>query len=573
LIENPQHCVGSSEDRSASSQNNYGYCLEHGLGVHRDLVEAAKYYKLSADRDDAFGQGNYGFCLEHGYGVPVNLIQAAKYYKLSADKGHWPGQDHYGDCLEHGLGVCQNFGKAAEYYKLSADRGWAAAQNIYGKCLEYGVGCSINLTQAAQYYQSVDPLNSAVSRFNYGHSLQYGLGLDADLSTALHVFQTSSDQGCAESSIQLALFCQYQDVDLDRAADFYKRATGEASAGIADAVSRCRRANGIPKRAQRMHGRTPGTMVDRDACTRSRPPRVSFRLDAYKVDHCPCHKLKWIGYGSFSVVTIETSPQFRGRIAVKSFYAEAYIPERFFREVTTLIALHHPNVLEIYGWSPPIGRKLAQIHTEVAEHGSLRRVLDAARDDAFHFWNPTRKGIVICGIVLGMRYVHLRGYIHRDLTPANILINREGRALIGDFGISIDRTVTDNDGNLAPPVHYAAPELLKDEVTAKTDVFSFGLVLYEILTGKAAFPASATAFSVIGDLRSGRMPCIPRECGALMQNLILRCWSVKPEQRPSFHDIFEEFHRAGFAIVPDGDAAAVSAYVQEVCVWEARNPY
>jgi serine/threonine protein kinase len=99
---------------------------------------------------------------------------------------------------------------------------------------------------------------------------------------------------------------------------------------------------------------------------------------------------------------------------------------------------------------------------EYASNGSLDRVLSMALQGwKPSFWTPTGIEIVICGIVLGMRFMHSHKFIHQDLKPSNILLNCEGRTLISDFGTSrckcIDRTPTRDTGT----PHYAAPELFE----------------------------------------------------------------------------------------------------------------
>jgi serine/threonine protein kinase len=87
-------------------------------------------------------------------------------------------------------------------------------------------------------------------------------------------------------------------------------------------------------------------------------------------------------------------------------------------------------------------------------------------------------------------------------------------------------------------VHYAAPEMFREGVyTSKIDVFSFGLICYEILVGSGVFPESMAIFPIMRQLMKGDMPPIPERCGKFMQRLISRCWSLDPESRPSFAEI------------------------------------
>jgi serine/threonine protein kinase len=206
------------------------------------------------------------------------------------------------------------------------------------------------------------------------------------------------------------------------------------------------------------------------------------------------------------------------------------------------------------------------MHIEFAEHGSLQRVMEHATGTPDEFWNPTGKAIIICGIVLGLRFVHSKGYIHGDLKPSNILIKTGGTALISDFGTS--RLASDDSKSTTESgtVYYSAPEMfLSDGVcTTKADIFCLGLVLYEILTGSAVFPISMHAFHVLRKLRYNELPAVPDSCGELMQDLIHRCWLRKPESRPSFDDILNEFRKADFELRPGVDRLKVRQYVNDV---------
>jgi serine/threonine protein kinase len=259
---------------------------------------------------------------------------------------------------------------------------------------------------------------------------------------------------------------------------------------------------------------------------------------------------------------------------VKQFNTETFDQTALFREVETLVSLNHPCVPRILGSKPPIGDQPAQIRTAIAENRSLRTVLEkVGSGEHCHFWNPTGKGRLILGIALGMRFIHSKGIIHGDLKPANILVDRNGEALICDFGSSrhevADYTPTPESGT----VNYAAPELCQEDAihTRKVDVYAFGLVAYEILTGTAVFPSSHYPFAILKRILKGDLPAIPDECGKLMQELIPRCWSMDPEQRPTFHEMICEFKAAHFRIVPRADAAGLKTYLERIEKWEADD--
>jgi serine/threonine protein kinase len=142
--------------------------------------------------------------------------------------------------------------------------------------------------------------------------------------------------------------------------------------------------------------------------------------------------------------------------------------------------------------------------------------------------------------------------------------------LIADFGVSwiVDEIATGSGGT--GTIFYAAPELYRDDVdcTTKCDVFSFGLVLYEILTKRPVFDPVELSFPIIRRLRARDFPEIPLEYGALMQNLITKCWENDPEDRPSFQEIFTWFQDAKFAILPSADAIEIGEFCTAVLEWE-----
>jgi serine/threonine protein kinase len=245
----------------------------------------------------------------------------------------------------------------------------------------------------------------------------------------------------------------------------------------------------------------------------------------------------------------------------------------FIRELEVLIRLHHPCIVRILGRVFADISRPAEIHTEYASNGSLRQALtDIAQGKNRPFWDPTGIGIIICGIVLGMRYVHLSGVVHRDLKPANILLRAEGYPMIGDFGACHlecdDETTASESGTF----FYAAPELLNEGViaTRKSDVFSLGLILYEVIVGSPVFREREGALAAVKRLRQGDLPPIPPQCGSLMQSLIPQCWSANPNDRPSFTEILALFQRHDFHLLPNADANRIRDFCTAILEWERR---
>jgi serine/threonine protein kinase len=220
------------------------------------------------------------------------------------------------------------------------------------------------------------------------------------------------------------------------------------------------------------------------------------------------------------------------------------------REVTALIKVQHPCVIPILGWFRE-GVNSFGIVMKFASNGALSAHL--RRNGPSPLRNPTRQGILICDIIMGMRFIHEQGFMHRDLKPLKILLDHDWRGLISDFGLSREVSAPGAPSPNAGTDDYSAPEQLiwGFPYDNKVDVYAFGLVAYEIVTGSCAVNRRQSALPV-------------ESFGSLMQGLILRCWSEDPDLRPSFEAIFKEIERNGFAVLPKADPNVIRQSVSTV---------
>lgn len=212
----------------------------------------------------------------------------------------------------------------------------------------------------------------------------------------------------------------------------------------------------------------------------------------------------------------------------------------FWREADILSKLHHPNVVAFYGVvQDGPGGTLATV-AEFMVDGSLRHVL--LRKDK-HL-DRRKRLIIAMDAAFGMEYLHSKNIVHFDLKCDNLLVNLKDPSRpickVGDFGLSKIKRNTLVSGGVRGTLPWMAPELLNgssNKVSEKVDVFSFGIVLWEILTGEEPY-ANMHYGAIIGGIVSNTLrPPIPGFCDHEWRRLMEQCWAPNPTVRPSFTEI------------------------------------
>jgi eukaryotic-like serine/threonine-protein kinase len=195
-----------------------------------------------------------------------------------------------------------------------------------------------------------------------------------------------------------------------------------------------------------------------------------------------------LGRAGMSEVWLARDLELERPVAVKILSASA-APLRFDREAKSGAALSHPNVVGVFDYGRVEGRPFLVL--EYLPGGTLQDVLSAAGGAPLADDETKR---IASDVAAGLAHAHEHGIVHRDLKPTNILFDEEGSAKIADFGIArgeSDPTLTP-PGALAGTVQYMAPEQAAGETAGpESDVYAFGAILFEMLTGRAAFDADS----------------------------------------------------------------------------------
>ncbi|POM61197.1 TKL protein kinase [Phytophthora palmivora] len=248
-----------------------------------------------------------------------------------------------------------------------------------------------------------------------------------------------------------------------------------------------------------------------------------------------------IGEGAFGKVY---NASWKGRnVAVKVLIRQnlsADVVREFETEVKIMSFLHHPNICMLLGAClAPESRALV---IELVEQGSLWAVLRTRRRQL----TDEMRARFVLDTARGMSYLHHfeLPILHRDMKSPNLLVEHDYSIKISDFGLSRVKaqiqTMTGNCGT----VQWMAPEVLGNrKYTEKADVFSFGIVVWEIFTGMCPYDGMTQIQVALGVLNHDLRPPIPRSCPRFFARLIRSCWMREPSLRPSFSELVRTFEQ------------------------------
>lgn len=236
-----------------------------------------------------------------------------------------------------------------------------------------------------------------------------------------------------------------------------------------------------------------------------------------------------IGKGEFGDVLLGV---YRGeRVAVKMLKDNSEAAQRFLAEASLMTSLIHDNLVKLLGLV--FNNQHMYLVTEYMSKGSLvdylrsRGRLHVSKKDQINFAYDT------CA---GMAYLESRHVVHRDLAARNVLVAEDNSAKVSDFGLARDENFSLDGGKL--PIKWTAPEALKqNKFSNKSDMWSFGILLWEIYSfGRVPYPRIPLA-DVVKCVEKGYKMEPPDGCPPEVYDIMRQAWDLQPEKRPSFHDI------------------------------------
>jgi predicted Ser/Thr protein kinase len=246
-----------------------------------------------------------------------------------------------------------------------------------------------------------------------------------------------------------------------------------------------------------------------------------------------CRIVEEVASGGMAVVYRAVQDPLGRTVAIKALKTSAMVEEnvvtRFEREAKSLANLQHENIIHVYDY--------------IQERGAMFIVMEYVQGiDLYDLLEKCGRlpydvaAIVAMQVARAMDYVHYRGIVHRDIKPANIMVARTGGVKVMDFGIARDTSfgdLTEQGTGIGTPAYMSPEQVLGDKLDARSDIFSLGVVLYQMVTGSKPFVEDEKK-SAMHKIRLEKHdsvralnPEIPRE----LSNIIDKCLEKQPRDR------------------------------------------
>ncbi|XP_041716704.1 tyrosine-protein kinase Fyn isoform X2 [Coregonus clupeaformis] len=265
-------------------------------------------------------------------------------------------------------------------------------------------------------------------------------------------------------------------------------------------------------------------------CVNYTPDTMGLTHDSWEIARDSLELEVKLGAGCFAEVWCGT---WNGttKVAVKTLKPGTMSPESFLEEAQIMKKLRHDKLVQLYA---VVSEEPIYIVTEYMGKGSL---LDFLKDGEGRGLKLPNLVDMAAQVAAGMAYIERMNYIHRDLRSANILVGDNLVCKIADFGLA--RLIEDNEYTARQgakfPIKWTAPEAaLYGKFTIKSDVWSFGILLTELVTkGRVPYPGMNNREVLEQVERGYRMPC-PQDCPISLHELMVQCWKKDAEERPTF---------------------------------------
>lgn len=286
-------------------------------------------------------------------------------------------------------------------------------------------------------------------------------------------------------------------------------------------------------------------------------------FEQWEIEHEDLELQKRIGSGGFAEVFYGYRKSDGTVVAIKRLrnqQFDAKMLEMFKREVGILAGLRHFAILPFVGacTKPPFC-----IVTEFMSGGSLFSRLHTK--EITNRLSPTQLSIIALGVAYGMAFLHDNQMLHRDLKSLNILLDAENFPKICDFGMARAKSNSSEPmtGEIGTSQWMAPEVLISQKYDEKADVYSYGIILWEMLTGDVPYRGLRDIQIAMSVVNQNNRPKIPKNCPHNLEKFIRICWDSDPSKRPDFNTIVRALE-SGAISFPGTDITKLKAYVAQI---------
>ncbi|KAM9425030.1 tyrosine-protein kinase Tec [Pholidichthys leucotaenia] len=272
---------------------------------------------------------------------------------------------------------------------------------------------------------------------------------------------------------------------------------------------------------------------------RNIPATAGFSSEKWEINPSELTFMKELGSGQFGLVRLGKW-RAQQRVAIKAIREGAMYEEDFIEEAKIMMRLCHPKLVQLYGVC--LQQRPLLIVVEFMENGCLLNFLRQRSRTLSGEWL-----LSMCQDVCeGMEYLETHQFIHRDLAARNCLVNEHNVVKVSDFGMTryvLDNQYTSSSGAKFP-VKWSPPEVLHySKYSSKSDVWSFGVLMWEVFSeGRTPFE-NRTNLQVVTDITSGIRLYRPCRASQPLYAIMYRCWHERPQGRPQFSELLEDIRK------------------------------
>ncbi|RHZ71733.1 hypothetical protein Glove_255g13 [Diversispora epigaea] len=515
-----QWYLKSAEGGAINAQYNLGIFYSNRIGTIKDEEKAFQWYLKSVEGGNHTGRYNVGYCYQHGIGTIENKEKAFRWigimkddekafqwYLKLAEEGNHEGQSKLGYCYHNGIGTIKDEEKAFQWYLKSVEGGDSNVQANLGYCYSNGIGTTKD--EEKWDLKSAEGGDHA-GQNNLGYCYLHGFGTTKDEEKAFRWSLKSAEGGdkFGQSSIEYFYRNEISYVKKKRNKLEYRCHNCENLNILNNTCPDCKLIE-IPKWT------SGNNDVDKIIqMTQSDENANEWEIWRW-IEYSKLKNIEYLAEGGFGTIW-------------KAEWID--MPE----ELIANFQCRNKYVLPIFGITQDSMTKEFAIVLRYMKNGNLRDFLNQNKSLPWieRLW-------LLNSFIRGLSVIHDKGFSHRDLHPGNLMITEACSNSKYKF-IRFRIMQISKSSGACGVLPYIAPEILnKNKYTQASDIYSVGIIMWIILTGKKPFSNRAYDSELSGDIFNGLRPKINKGTPQCYIELMKKCWHKDPAECPSAEMIYD----------------------------------